>query len=305
MTMTSVEVHRRSWRLTGRYLWWCFIEARPAVLAIYTMRFLVAGALAAVAAPDDTADWWRMPTALGAWLCVAASVYLFDGVTDVVGDRVNGSRRPIARGTLPVPVAAGVAAAWAGLAVAGAAVLGVAWLGLVGLALLLGWAYSAPPLRLKRWTATAGAVVVLAGMATFTAGAVAAGGGGLPPALLVFAVAMSCWMGFVGALAKDLSDVAGDAATGRRTSAVRRGVPATGRRVSVNALLVAVAFGAAAVGVDPVLRWPAAALACGAVTIAVTCRRRRPAGPTRQPYRIFMTTQYVAHGAVPVGIAFA
>jgi 4-hydroxybenzoate polyprenyltransferase len=287
------------------YLAWCLVEARPSVLVIYTMRFLVAVALTMVAAPLATAPWWRLPTALAVWLCVAASVYLFDGVTDVVGDRVNGSRRPIARGVLPVPVAAAVAAVWAGLAVVGAVGLGHGYLTLVCLALLLGWAYSAPPLRLKRWTWSAGATVILAGLLTFTAGAVAVGATSLPTTLLLFAIAMSCWMGFVGALAKDLSDVAGDVATGRRSSAVVRGLPAAGRRLSGNALLVAATFVIAAAAVDRVLLWPAAAVLAGAVAIALTCRDTRLRRATRGPYRIFMTTQYVAHGVVPIGIGMA
>lgn len=275
------------------------------MLVIYTMRFLVAAALTMIAAPAPTAPWWRLPTALAVWLCVAASVYLFDGVTDVVGDRVNGSRRPVARGALPVPVAAAVAAGWAGLAVVGATALGRDYLTLVCLALLLGWAYSAPPLRLKRWTWSAGGTVILAGLLTFTAGAVAVGFTSAPTTLLLFAVAMSCWMGFVGALAKDLSDVAGDAATGRRSSAVVRGLPAARRRLSSNALLVAAAFAIAAPAVDRVLLWPAAAVLAGAAAIALTCRDTRLCRTARGPYRIFMTTQYVAHGVVPIGIGMA
>lgn len=304
MTTLPAGAFRWSGRRPLHHLVSCLVEARPSVLGIYTMRFLVAATLTVLAARDVPTPWWRLPLALAVWLCVAGSVYLFDGVTDVVGDRVNGSRRPIARGTLPVPVAAAVAVGWAGLAVTGAALIGWVYLGLAGLALLLGWAYSAPPLRLKRWTSAAGGTVILAGLLTFAAGAVAAGASA-PTTLLVFAVAMSCWMGFVGALAKDLSDIDGDAVTGRRSWAVVHGLPAASRRLSGNALLVAAGFGAAAAAVDRVLLWPATVVLVGAVAIVAACTDRRPGRSTRHPYRIFMTTQYVAHGVVPVGIGMA
>src|SRR2546421_12727510 len=105
----------------------------------------------------------------------------------------------------------------------------------------------------------------------FAAGGAAGGGTATAATLLVFAVAMSCWMGLVGALAKDFTDVYGDAMVGRRTSAVVRGVRRTAVRLSVNAVGVGVGFLVAARFFAPVLLGPAGAVALGAVLGVAGC----------------------------------
>src|SRR4051794_32596526 len=86
-------------RRRAREIGLCIIEARPIVIGIYGIRFAVAYALAMSTAPPQE-DSWRPPLALISWLLTTASIYLFDGVSDIVEDRINGSTRPIARGTL-------------------------------------------------------------------------------------------------------------------------------------------------------------------------------------------------------------
>lgn len=285
-----------------RYIRLAMIEARPAVQIIYALRFLAAFALAGGPTRMASGRWlpemWWLPVALLTWLCASTVAYLFDGVMDVVEDRLNGSTRTIAAGALPRPVAAALTAMFSALALLGAFVLGGPWPYLVAVMLVLGFAYSAPPVRLKRYTWASGTTVIVAGLLTFAAGGSA--DGHLPHGwpLMVFALAMSSWMGLVGAVAKDFSDVFGDAAAGRRTLAVVRGINHAARRLSGNAFFVATAFLAAAVRVAPALVWPAAAVTLGAAAVTLTSFHRPEGAPKRRPYRAFMVTQYAAHLAV-------
>jgi 4-hydroxybenzoate polyprenyltransferase len=288
------EAVRRIFR-QGRFLHLAFVEARPVVQLIYTMRFLAAFAL--VSAHTPPARWWCLPVALSTWLCASTCAYLFDGVMDVVEDRINGSTRPIASGRLPRRTAAAITTLLALGALAGAAVLGGPYLYLVPLMLALGFAYSAPPVRLKRWSSTSGATVLVAGMLTFAAGGATSGRLPESPTLALFALAMSSWMGLVGAVAKDFTDVSGDQAVGRRTLAVVRGVRHAARRLSGNAAGVAVVFLIAAIRFSHALLGPAVAVLIGAIAVTVTSRPQ-PSG--RRPYRAFMVTQYAAHVAVLV-----
>jgi 4-hydroxybenzoate polyprenyltransferase len=293
VTTLSVEAASRDVGLRISQVLLCVVEARPVVLLIYVMRFAVAFALAYPDAPIPVS--WRFPVALTTWLAVAGSVYLFDGVMDVVEDRANGSARPIARGALPVRVAATVSAIWAGISVIGAILLGAPYVFLVPFALLLGYAYSGALLRLKRWSLAAGVTVLIAGGLTFLAGGAVRGGLPTSTRLFVFAIAMSAWMGLVGAVAKDFADVPGDLHSGRRTCAVVKGVHFAARRLSVNALLVAAGFVVVAALVDRLLLWPATAVLLGAVAIALACRPGPAEARPRRPYRTFMVTQYAAH----------
>ncbi|OLE21066.1 MAG: hypothetical protein AUG44_28780 [Actinobacteria bacterium 13_1_20CM_3_71_11] len=288
-------VSSRSTRL-ARQIGLCVIEARPIVMLIYLLRFAAGYALARPA-DNPTPSWWHL-LAAATWLFGIASVYLFDGVMDMVEDRLNRSTRPIARGALSRQVALVVSIVWAVLALLGSLQLGAPYVYLVPVLLLLGWAYAAPPLRLKRWSGAAGATVLIAGLMTFAAGGEAGGGAIDSVTLLIFAIAMSCWMGLVGALAKDFTDVYGDAMVGRRTSAVVRGVGGTAVRLSVNAVGVGVGFLAAAWFFAPVLLAPAVAVTAGATLVVAGCFRRTDGSPRRRPYRAFMATQYAAHVVV-------
>lgn len=298
MATLSIEAASRDVGLRISQVLLCVVEARPVVLLIYVMRFAVAFALAY---PDAQASW-RLPVALFTWLAVAGSVYLFDGVMDVVEDRANGSTRPIARGALPVRVAATVSAVWAAMSTVGAILLGAPYVFLVPFGLVLGYAYSGALLRLKRWSLGAGATVLIAGVLTFLAGGAVHGALPTSARLFVFAIAMSAWMGLVGAVAKDFADVPGDLHTGRRTCAVVKGVQFAARRLSVNALLVAAGFVVAAALVDHVLLWPATAVLFGAGAIALACRPGSAEARPRRPYRTFMVTQYAAHAGTLLAV---
>jgi 4-hydroxybenzoate polyprenyltransferase len=277
----------------------CVREARPCVLGIFLLRFAAAAAIGVrITGRCD------LPRACaGALTCEAAVffTYLYNGVMDVREDRANGSRRPIASGTLSRRAAARVAVGALMTALAGCGVLGLPATVGVLLVLVIGWQYSGPPLYLKRRPFGAAVAGGGLGFLTYCVGFLAPAGGEWTrpePTMLVFAAAMSVWMGLVGAPAKDLSDVAGDARAGRRTPAVVLGETVVRRLVAIGAVTVAVAFSLVAVTALPLLRWPAAAVACGAlgvVFVSLTGISRGDRPRRRMPYRAFMLTQYAAN----------
>lgn len=267
-------------------------EARPQVQVMYLLRFgtaaLLTGGVAVLREPG---------VLLGglSWLMAMWSVYTFNGVTDVVADRANQSSRPIARGALPADTAMASVYLLSGGALLLAALVSVPQTLLVVAVLAVGWAYSAGPRPGKETMSGFFAGVVLLGLLTFAAGAVSTGRLPADRNTVLFAVAMSAWMGCAGST-KDLSDVVGDRLAGRRTWPVVLGERRA--RLLIAACVQAVGWSFVVAGVllrtDLVLA-PVTVLA-GAIVVAVALvnppnARTHP----RRPYRIFMTTQYVAH----------
>lgn len=144
-------------------------------------------------------------------------------------DAINEPRRPIPSGRIPGQWGLYIAIVWTGLSLALAATLGfwVLMAAVVGLA--LAWAYSAPPLRLKRSGVWGPAAVALSyeGLAWFTGAAVM--GGGLPrPEILALVVLYS--LGAHGIMTlNDFKAVEGDRATGLRSLPVTLGVDRAAR----------------------------------------------------------------------------
>lgn len=265
------------------------------------MRYTAGAALAA----RITGHWLPARAGIGAlsWELAIIWTYLFNGVMDIREDRVNGSRRPVASGALSPSAATGCAGTAAALALGCAGLLGLPTLVTVLLMLVIGWQYSAPPRPLKNGptgTAAAGAALgFLAYLAGF-AGQVGANWR-YPDALaLTFVLAMSAWMAFVGTPAKDLPDIKGDAAAGRRTLALILGETTARRLLVISAITIAVAFSLAAASALPLLRWPAASLVLGTASISVVSLSRISTGgrARRLPYRIFMITQYAANACL-------
>ncbi|MFJ6465814.1 UbiA family prenyltransferase [Streptomyces sp. NPDC091387] len=232
-------------------------------------------------------------------LCAVMASYLVNGVMDVAEDRINGSQRPIASGVLSARAAMKVAGVLAVIALLTASFVPVGiWL--VGLILLLGCVYSVPPVAAKRWTTASAAVVMCTGFVTYLAG-VAAAGGGAATVPLLFCAVLALWMGFVGAVTKDLSDTHGDEAAGRRTFAVVRGERAARLFVAVSApVLGAAGLGLALLG-DSVVLTGAVPLALGAGWVALRCLRPSPSR-VRAPYHAFMITQYSANAGLALGL---
>ncbi len=286
---------------TGVALRHCLAESRPVVQLIFLMRFC-AGALLGM--PHAVGP--RAPAGTLGWAAAVFAVYLYNGITDRIEDRRNGSARPIARGTLSARSAALAVAAAAVVALAAGAAVGPGCLALTALFLAAGYVYSGPPLALKRSFYAAGLVGAAGGFLTYCDGALV-WGGRLDPTLLLFATMLSLWMGAVGGVAKDLPDVPGDRLAGRRTLPVMLSETRVRLIVSAEAGILAGAFGVCAARV-PVLRASAAALALGAVAVVLaTALLRADADRSRRrsPYRAFMTSQYLSHAALVGSIVIA
>jgi 4-hydroxybenzoate polyprenyltransferase len=272
----------------------CWSEARPVVQAIFLMRFL-AGAL--LVDPGHLAR--PGPVALGAagWSCSTIAIYVFNGIADREEDVANGSTRPIASGRLSPGYAGRVVSVLAALGLACSWSVGSAEGLCATLYLLLGYAYSGPPFPLKNTYLTCTLGGVCLGLTTYFGGCAAVGRGVSAP-FAIFAGAMSLWMGGVGGIAKDLSDVEGDRLAGRRTLPILVGERSARRLLAVVAGLVALSFGAVAGISSARLGWCAGAVLIGAVAVgrssvaapAVESRER-----ARVPYRLFMWTQHATH----------
>jgi 4-hydroxybenzoate polyprenyltransferase len=280
----------------------CLAEARPSVLAVSSLRYLTGVALALPI--TSLAEPARVLQGGLAWVLSIFAIYLFNGVTDITEDRINGSGRPIARGDLPPGTATAVAAGAAVLALVATAGLPGAMSWIIAVNLGLGYLYSGPPAALKSTFSGTVAVLVLSGLLSYLAGftvATADTGGVAPTGLIVFAAAATCWMVMVGVPAKDLSDIPGDAAAGRRTVGVLLGERVSSRLMMVAALTLLAAFCLAVVIWEARLAGVLAAMAAGvtAVIVAGTRVRARAAeqgrGARRRPYKTFMATQHLVH----------
>jgi 4-hydroxybenzoate polyprenyltransferase len=277
----------------------CISEARPLVLLIFLLRFLAGGALGPEAAgPGQLAQ--ALAAAL-TWQLAVFACYLFNGAMDVQEDRLNRSIRPIARGRLSPGVAGRLALCAAALAAAASVGLDLPTAGMVLVLLALGYLYSGPPFHFKRRPIAAPATGAAAGLLTYHAGfATHTGTSWADPgvALAIFAVGMSLWMGLVGALTKDLADVEGDAAAGRRTMAVVQGGARTRLLASACALAVATTFSGLVLHSGAPLVLPAIELLVGGAAVAVVSLTRLSQGERAQrrfPYRMYMLTQYTVH----------
>lgn len=277
----------------GNVFYLCLLEARPVVQGIFLLRFITGASLSGSAA--DPLVW----TAAAIWVCVTWAVYLLNGITDVEEDRINRLNRPVARGELRLPEAIAVVGVLAAFGLAASAALGLpVWAAATLLA--LGWAYSAPPLRLKRWPAGLAAVGILAGLLTYYAGHESSGSAGTEYVLWTFAGAMALWMGLVGQT-KDLPDVEGDRRSGRRSLPVMLGVRLARRIISAMAVGIGGGFLLAATCFVPELFASAVVVCIGAVAVAGAALGIWTSGQNeRVPYHSFMVTQYGAHLAVIV-----
>ena len=97
-------------------------------------------------------------------------------------DAINEPNRPIPSGRMPGRWGLAIAIIWTGLSLLVAALLGPWGFGAAVIGLLLAWAYSAPPLRLKLngWWGNAACGLCYEGLA-WTTGAAVMAGGTMPP----------------------------------------------------------------------------------------------------------------------------
>lgn len=140
-------------------------------------------------------------------------------------DAINEPQRPIPSGRMPGRWGLYVAVGWTALSLLVATVLGT-WGFVAAVAgLLLAWAYSAPPLRLKRngWWGNAACGLSYEGLAWITGAAVMAGGA--MPGGHSLALALLYSLGAHGIMTlNDFKSVRGDSAMGIGSLPVRLGV---------------------------------------------------------------------------------
>jgi homogentisate phytyltransferase / homogentisate geranylgeranyltransferase len=192
------------------------------VLGIFTIAAHALGPLPAGRAAFHL--FWTLVAAL------AVNVFItgINQVEDVEIDRINKPFLPIAAGELSLRSARVVVAAAGALPVVLAVTQG--WVELVAVlaALAIGWAYSCPPLRLKRFPTLAAASISVVRSAVVNLGVylhfAGAFGGGHHVADAVWALTLFV-LPFAVAIAvlKDVPDAEGDSAFDVRTFTVRLG----------------------------------------------------------------------------------
>ena len=176
----------------------------------------------------------------GRWPLIAVGVVLAGplvcGCSQVVNDwydrhvdAINEPQRPIPSGRIPGELGFYIAVAWTALSLAVAALLGTTVLIAAAIGLALAWAYSAPPLRLKRngWWGNAACGLAYEGLAWLTGTAVMTGGL-VSSKSLVLALLYSFGAHGIMTL-NDFKSVEGDTAMGIGSLPVRLGVVAAGR----------------------------------------------------------------------------
>lgn len=266
-------------------------ESRPCVQSVVALRLLCATDL--LLQPSV-----RRAVVLVGWLLLSMAVYLLNGLSDVDADRANGSSRPIASGRLGIATATSWCVALVGAGLAAALCAGP----LVTLAALaylaLGWAYSAgPALKDHRY----GSVLAIGGGAglTYAAGLVVAHRAEWRELTLV--LLLSAWIG-VGSMSKDFSDVEGDAVAGRRSAPVLLGTRRAATTLAWQTLPTSVAVTLlAGTSHSAAASAPGVVLVVGSLLLTVAARRfgsDRRRAVRRIPYRVFLTTQYLANTAL-------
>ena len=145
-------------------------------------------------------------------------------------DAINEPQRPIPSGRMPGRWGLGIAILWTGLSLLVASFLGPWGFGAAVVGLLLAWAYSAPPLRLKRngWWGNAACAVSYEGLAWVTGAAVMAGGAMPPGRSLALAGLYSAGAHGIMTL-NDFKAVDGDRQMGVGSLPVRLGVQPAAR----------------------------------------------------------------------------
>lgn len=277
-----------SFAQTGRKVLLAFVEARPVVQMVFLLRFSVGTSLGGI----DTPKMAQHLLGGAAWFAAVWFVYLLNGISDVVGDRRNGSRRPLASGALDVPFALNLCLLLAVASVLTATLLSSSFVLLVTCMLLLGVVYSVGRGAAKKSAFFALTVAALGAILTYAAGSDAAGGIGSQT--WAFASVTGAWIATAGHT-KDLGDEPGDLESGRRTLPIMlgdsraRGVIAIAS-IAVGAAALAVVFTTA--GLE--------SLACivpGAVALCISLARTKNNLPasSKAPYRTFMLVQYIVN----------
>ena len=152
-------------------------------------------------------------------------------------DAINEPHRPIPSGRLPGRTGLYVAIVWTVLSLAVATALGVWGFAAAAVGLALAWAYSAPPLRLKRngWYGNAACAACYEGLPWFTGAALMVGT--LPDARTIAAAALYS-IGAHGIMTlNDFKSIDGDRLMGIASLPVQLGTDAAARTACIFMLL--------------------------------------------------------------------
>ncbi len=207
-------------------------------------------------------------------------------------DAINEPNRPIPSGRIPGRWGFYIALAWTALSLLVATLLGPWALAAGTLGIVLAWAYSAPPIRLKRngWWGNTVVALSYEGLPWFTGAAIMAAG--LPdPRILLVAGLYSIGAHGIMTL-NDFKSVDGDRLTGIGSLPVRLG---TGRAARFACLVMAAPqIGVAALLVGWERPWQAAAIV-GLLAAQAALMRRLLADPRGRAawYNATGTTLYV------------
>jgi chlorophyll synthase len=195
-------------------------------------------------------------------------------------DAINEPHRPIPSGRMPGRWGLYIAIAWTVLSLGVAVVLGPWGFGAAAIGLLLAWAYSAPPLRLKRngWWGNAACGLSYEGLAWVTGGAVMAFGA--MPSTRSLALALLYSIGAHGIMTlNDFKAIEGDRRMGIGSLPVRLGVDGAARAACLTMLLPQVAV----VGLLAWWQAPLHALTvAGLIALQAYMMRRFLADPLKQ-----------------------
>lgn len=153
-------------------------------------------------------------------------------------DRLNEPGRPIPSGRIPGRWGLALALIGTGVSLAFGRLLGAAAFGATALALVLAWAYSAPPVRLKRngWWGNAAVGFSYEGLAWVTGAALLLGGRVPPGAVLLAAVLYSVGAHGIMTL-NDFKSIDGDRQIGIGSLPVRLG-PVRAARIACVVMLL-------------------------------------------------------------------
>jgi len=206
--------------------------SRPHTLIGTTVSILAIWAIV-----EPRAPLWDLAATLLAGAAVNLFIVGLNQVEDVEIDRINKPFLPIPAGELSLRAAKAIVALCAALSIGMALSQGAIETAAVAVALAVGWAYSSPPLRLKRYPALAAGSISLVRAVVVNLGVCLHFGETVPDAvwaLTLFVLPFS----FAIAVLKDVPDVEGDRRYRIATFTVRFGA----RRV------VAIGMGALTLG---------------------------------------------------------
>ncbi|HEV2769808.1 MAG TPA: homogentisate phytyltransferase, partial [Solirubrobacteraceae bacterium] len=221
--------------------------SRPHTVVGTTVSVLGLFAIAAVALPGPTLGQAVVHVTFTVLAGLAVNVFIvgLNQLTDVEIDRVNKPDLPLAAGDLSLPAATGIVTAAGVVPVLLALTQGLTEVAFVLAGLLVGAAYSLPPLRLKRFATAAslcisGVRAVVVNLGVYLHFALAfAGEPSVSPAVWAL-TAVVVPFAFAIAILKDVPDIAGDRRSAIATFSVRLG-PERVTRIGMGALTVALA----------------------------------------------------------------